>query len=145
MNYVYLVITKNTKEIGRQAIAIRTGDGNNLIGYGRDERVLSLNVFPTWKKAQEVAADWNESYIHNGYQIGGKIDHIMITENRKISKTVCRIFYKNGTKQRIENFIPWRAEDFMRNYEVPTDMVEFKEREFTIKMYGASLKKGEIS
>ena len=143
MNYVYLVITKDTEEIGHQAIAIRTGDGNNLIGYGRDERIKSLNVFPTWKKAQEVAANWNESYIQNGYQIGGKIDHVMVTENAETNKTICHIYYANGTKEKIENFIPWRAEDFMRRYEVPTDMVELKERKFTIKMYGANFKRVE--
>ena len=143
MNYIYLVITKENSDIGLEAIAIRTAEGNNLIGYGRDLSIKSLNVFPTWKMAKETAADWNNCYIKNGSQIGGKIDHVMITENQETNKTVCHIYYANGTKQKNENFIPFNARDFMRWYEVPTDMVEFKERKFTIKMYGANLKRVE--
>ncbi len=143
MNYIYLVITKINEDIGREAIAIRTSEGNNLIGYGRDPVIESLNIFPTWKKAKEIAAFWNECFIKNGSQIGGKIDHVMITENAETNTNICHVYYANGTKQKFEKHIPFNARDFMRHYEVPTDMVEFKERKFTIKMYGANLKRVE--
>lgn len=118
---IFVVYTYKSKELGLCAMAQKVPACNNLASFCKDYGVETLNVVSTWKRASEIAKDWNESFRNNGRQIGGDIDHIMLVENHETNQSTCHIFYVNGTKRKEYNYTPFEAVYFMRDYEAPTD------------------------
>lgn len=64
-NNIFVVIC-NEKSGKYNALALKVGRGQNLVGFVKDFKyITSLNVFETWKQAQEIARFWNTCYINN--------------------------------------------------------------------------------
>lgn len=65
-NNIFVVIS-NEKDGKHNAFALKVSRMQNLASLTKDSKYISsLNVFETWKEAQEVARFWNKCYENNG-------------------------------------------------------------------------------
>ncbi len=65
-NYIYYVTQRKREADGKMfAIAHKVPCNYNLIDYFRQDDIVVLSIFPTWKKAKEVAEYWNKCFKKN--------------------------------------------------------------------------------
>ena len=65
-NNIFVVIC-NEKDGKHNSFALKVSRSQNLASLTKDSKYISsLNVFETWKEAQEVARFWNKCFENNG-------------------------------------------------------------------------------
>lgn len=65
IHLVFQSAVQKDASIRFRAIAVDVPESENLMNYLGHRSVLSANVFPTKKRAHEIAEFWNECYRNN--------------------------------------------------------------------------------
>ena len=61
-----IAVPINADMVAFQAYHVECPLNENLMNYLDDRRIITANVFPTKKYAEEVTALWNQQYKKNG-------------------------------------------------------------------------------